>query len=317
MPHQSLLWAIPAGAGLALSLAQPLFATNTFPSSGNVGIGTVSPGHYASILEAVNNSGTPRISVGTTNAGGYSGFQFLSGSVYKGGFFRNGQNDDLSLWTASDGSAPRFVISNATGNIGIGTTVPAYKFHATDSSNQVSMGIGEPMSSTTALTGFRAASWNDGNVYLDAKVGAGGSLIYRYGEGAQSGSSNTWMTVKGGNVGIGTPTPSHKLSVNGTIRAKEIIVDTGWADYVFAPDYRLAPLSEVEAHIQEHKRLPGMPSEATVAKEGVSLGEVQTMLLAKLEENTLHLIAQEKAIQSLQRENAELRERLQHVEGRQ
>lgn len=78
----------------------------------------------------------------------------------------------------------------------------------------------------------------------------------------------------GGNVGIGTTTPSHKLAVNGTIRAKEVIVDTGWADYVFAADYRLAPLSEVEAHIRDKRHLPGIPTAAEVAEHGVSLGEI-------------------------------------------
>src|SRR5690606_3310258 len=107
---------------------------------------------------------------------------------------------------------------------------------------------------------------------------------------------------------------SHKLSVNGTIRATEIIVDTGWADFVFDPDYKLAPLSEVEAHIREKRHLPGVPSAAIVAEEGVSLGEMQKLLLQKIEELTLHQISQEKRlneqaerIRALEVENERLR----------
>jgi hypothetical protein len=62
-----------------------------------------------------------------------------------------------------------------------------------------------------------------------------------------------------GNVGIGTSAPTEKLSVNGRIRAKEVIVETtGWSDYVFAKDYKLASLGEVEQHIQSKGHLPGL-----------------------------------------------------------
>lgn len=97
-----------------------------------------------------------------------------------------------------------------------------------------------------------------------------------------------------GNIGIGTITPTQKLSVNGAIRAKEVIVDTSWSDYVFADDYKLASLNEVERHIKAEHHLPGIPSATEVAKKGISVGEMQARLLAKVEELTLHLIAQEK-----------------------
>jgi hypothetical protein len=115
-----------------------------------------------------------------------------------------------------------------------------------------------------------------------------------------------------GNVGIGTTTPSHKLAVNGAIRAKEVIVDTNWADYVFEADYRLAPLAEVESHIKAKKHLPGIPSAAEVAEHGVSMGDMQAKLLSKVEELTLHLIAQEKRLTQLEAENRDLRAQLRH-----
>ncbi|MFZ1800874.1 MAG: hypothetical protein WAU24_13490, partial [Chitinophagaceae bacterium] len=62
------------------------------------------------------------------------------------------------------------------------------------------------------------------------------------------------MSLTGsGNVGIGTYNPTYKLDVCGTIRAKEMRVSTGWCDYVFADDYDLMPLSEVEKFISVNK----------------------------------------------------------------
>ena len=88
-----------------------------------------------------------------------------------------------------------------------------------------------------------------------------------------SGASQARFSIlSNGGVGIGTTSPTHKLAVNGTIKAKEVIVETSvWSDYVFADDYVLAPLAEVEAHIKEHKHLPGVPSASEVSeKESLS-----------------------------------------------
>lgn len=118
-----------------------------------------------------------------------------------------------------------------------------------------------------------------------------------------------WFVVTNkGRVGIGGVSyPDHALEVNGTIRAKEIKVETGWADFVFAPDYQLPTLGEVEAHIKEHKHLPGIPTEAEVKKDGANLGEMNVKLLQKVEELTLYMIQQNKEIDSLKKEVQQLR----------
>lgn len=105
-----------------------------------------------------------------------------------------------------------------------------------------------------------------------------------------------------GNVGIGTTSPDSKLTVNGTVHAKEVRVDLNGAlaDYVFEPDYELTPLSDVQTFIQENRHLPDMPSAAQAEQEGISLGEMQNLLLRKIEELTLYTLQQEKRIKELE-----------------
>ena len=105
-----------------------------------------------------------------------------------------------------------------------------------------------------------------------------------------------------GSLGIGTTNPNGwKLAVNGKIRAKEIKVETNWADYVFEDEYNLPTLQEVEQHIKEKGHLKNIPSAKEVEKNGVELGEMNKLLLEKIEELTLYTIAQEKRIQALEK----------------
>ncbi|CAL2106076.1 conserved exported hypothetical protein [Tenacibaculum sp. 190524A02b] len=101
-------------------------------------------------------------------------------------------------------------------------------------------------------------------------------------------------------VGIGTsnPDPKFKLSVNGQVRAKEVTVETDWADYVFEKDYNLPTLKEVETHIKEKGHLKNIPSAKEVAEKGIKIGEINAKLLEKIEELTLYTISQEKKIQT-------------------
>ena len=86
----------------------------------------------------------------------------------------------------------------------------------------------------------------------------------------------------------------------GTIGAEEVIVSPTGADYVFQPGYYLQPLSEVNAYIQEHHHLPDIPSAEEGRAKGVGVGDMQTKLLAKIEELTLHLIRAEERIEQLE-----------------
>lgn len=96
-----------------------------------------------------------------------------------------------------------------------------------------------------------------------------------------------------------------RTEINGYLVAKKIAVAPNptifgdWADYVFADDYDLRSLAEVEAFIKANKHLPEVPSAKEVAENGLDLFKMDATLLQKTEELTLYTIAQEKKIQTL------------------
>jgi len=165
----------------------------------------------------------------------------------------------------------------ATGRVGIGTTTPSVNY-LLDVRGGFSAVGGE-----SVFSNFTFVDPAPGLPY-SVKIGGGGFAV----------RGNAFFLD---NVGIGTSSPTEKLSVKGKIRAQEIKVEiTGWADFVFAKDYKLPTLQETENHIKAKGHLPGIPSAAEVEANGIELGEMNKKLLQKIEELTLHLINQEKRL---------------------
>ncbi len=100
-----------------------------------------------------------------------------------------------------------------------------------------------------------------------------------------------------GNIGIGTAIPDEKLTVKGKIHTQEVRVDMSGPlvpDYVFAEDYKLKSLQEVEEYIKQNKHLPEIPSAQEIEKNGLMLAEMNMNLLKKMEEMTLYMIEMKK-----------------------
>jgi hypothetical protein len=107
----------------------------------------------------------------------------------------------------------------------------------------------------------------------------------------------------GGNLLIGKTTQqnsNYKLDVAGTVRANEVKINLDGADFVFEPDYKLLPLNDLERFVKENKHLPDVVPAKEMEANGANLGELNTVLLQKIEELTLYIIEQNKRIENLE-----------------
>lgn len=160
---------------------------------------------------------------------------------------------------------------------------------------------------SNANTPTTATITNGYGLYLGTMAGTHKWSLYSADQSASS--------YFAGNVGIGTgvTNPVHPLQVNGTIGATEVVVSSTGADYVFDADYKLSPLSDVEEYVKENHHLPDIPSALEVAANGISVGEMQSKLLAKIEELTLHLIELDRKNKSLEQDNRSLNQEVQEI----
>jgi len=133
-----------------------------------------------------------------------------------------------------------------------------------------------------------------------------------FGYGQENNPYSNITQAENGYIGINTPNPDAMLTVKGSIHTQEVVVDLEGAvapDYVFEkyfkgesllnPGYEFLSLSEIEAFIKKNHHLPKVPSATEIDEKGLSLKAMNLLLLEKVEELTLHAIAQQKLIESL------------------
>jgi hypothetical protein len=143
-------------------------------------------------------------------------------------------------------------------------------------------------------------------IYQKVSIGNGGSIVpddnfYVNGTSRMDGS-----LAVGDNVKI---YPDGKMWVRNQIKVN-LDKPESWGDFIFEPNYKLKPLSEVEAYVKEHKHLEGIPSANELVKDGIDLGAMTNILTQKLEEMTLYMIEMNKTIELLKKENEELRKEI-------
>lgn len=234
--------------------------------------------------------------------------------------------------------APHIFNTN-TGNVGVGPfdSAPDANFHLR-SQGIADFQISRPLTGNGVVGRFRIINETNGNMLnMVLRTTAGRDLVI---QSAFNAATNEWyefsrldfsnalyefrpgigqiqfqnsadvLFVNSGAVGIGiseadaeTKLEGIALGVNGTIKATELIVELyeNWPDFVFADDYELMSLYEVENYIKQNRHLPNVPSEAQVLEGGVNVGEMTSILLQKVEELTLHIIELNKRIEELEK----------------
>ncbi len=234
------------------------------------------------------------------------GFQNWSLSGDETGVSLDDNTGGQTPLTVFKGAPDNSVVVASNGRVGIGASAPEGNLHINGLSNQdVFNGVGpDPAgnSNTGALNfGYSGFSFGVGSGFFNVRpvttaVAPNPSLRFA------TGNIQRMITTNIGRVGIGNVAPTQVLDVTGNIRASGNFISGATTlnvpDYVFAPDYKLRPLSEVAAYIEKERHLPEIPSAETIKAEGLNLSEFQMKLLQKIEELTLYALQQEKVIRA-------------------
>ncbi len=318
----------------------------TIKDNGNVGIGTTNPAEKLTIKGTDNyfaagqtpypweHTHTIGVKMGTDATAGVIDFMRWTGtetsygtaliSQYNsdGGYGLDFRIDNRTTKTRATTS--RMFISSS-GEVGIGTVSPQAKLHIANGT----LRTWTPLAGTVGIFESTAASrsfvtitgQNQAELWFgDGAVQALGRIRYEPENNLMefwTAQSQKMVLDSSGNLGIGTTSPSEKLSVNGSIRSHEVKVEIeNWPDYVFKNDYTLLSLADVKKHIATKGHLPNMPSATVIKEEGAALGALNVKLLEKIEELTLYTLEQEAQLQQQQHINKTLMERLSQIESK-
>jgi hypothetical protein len=255
-----------------------------------------SPGSYSITAKATDNTGTINNAVIYIGVESLNYFWSTTGNIATGGdtsFIGTVDSNRLAIRTKN---IERMSIL-PTGNIGIGTITPTAQFHTTGSVRLA--GVTSDSTKTRVLV-----SDTSGNLFYRSATSLTGR--WQYAGGVVFDSTDA--------IAIGTSNPQgYKLAVNGTAIFTKVKVKTAgtWPDYVFKKDYRLPDLKELEVYLAKYRHLPGIASEADVQKDGIDVGDEQAALLKKVEELTLYLIDENKA---LKQQNQQLDKQQQEID---
>ncbi|WP_320052043.1 hypothetical protein [uncultured Acetobacteroides sp.] len=307
------LFLLMLGFSISYSInAQTIFIPNGTNGIGNtakdVGIGTSSPSNIQGWGTVLDVRGSDHSKILTTNSANDLKMGIFNHTSWYGGGGFVGTESNHNLFFLTNYNVKMTILTN--GFVGIGTSSPNSMLHI-KTPNYTTKGIiiesdnakleygnhAITLSSKPTWSNVPYIEWNNPQGLRQAYLGWDPSVFNLTLENGYN------FSINGGNVLIGKPTqvnPAYKLNVAGKVRADEITVNTSGADFVFENGYNLRPLTEVEAYVKENKHLPDVAPAAEMQNNGVSIGEMNTKLLQKVEELTLYLIDKDKKIKELE-----------------
>lgn len=198
---------------------------------------------------------------------------YFTGTALNDGFVIESYNYETTLSHKETGDLKiknnsAELILTAGGKVGIGAANNSYKFNVD----------GDMHASSLSLSGGITCQ---GNAQIFGVLAVGSGLYY--------GADGT-LTVGSG----------FSCTAAGALKVKSLrVTTTDWPDYVFGGGHRLMPLSEVESYIQANGHLPEVPSAEEAEADGVDLGEMNRLLLQKVEELTLYVIELQKQLDEM------------------
>lgn len=194
------------------------------------------------------------------------------------------------------------IVLSSTGRFGYGDTVSTHRFnvHGTarfdsDVKMTQSLVVDGTLSTGGALTVGGALN-STGSLTIGS-ISNPGNLTVHGNTSMEFGLTVGGATTLNGALRVGN---GFYCDAGGGLKVKYLKVTlTDWPDYVFGGGHTLMPLNELESYVNEHSHLPGVPTAKEVEEQGADLGEMNRLLMEKVEELTLYVIDLQKQINEL------------------
>lgn len=248
---------------------------NIYYNAGNVGIGTTTP------LEAIDVVGTANISedlrIGQQNGNGVFVFN------------TEAETDVHDMILYDNSNVPRVYLAGTYGRTSFSLANKSgqevFQVDHQEDTKNVYLHMPRP-DSRIVISGY--GDYKPEHKFI---VRNGSSLF----EGDILSTGKIGIGIEAGEI----PSDYH-FAVSGKIISEEVKVklqSSGWPDYVFAKEYNLPTLKQLENYIKTHGHLPNIPSSKEVTENGIQLGVMNAKLLEKIEELTLYIIQIKKELE--------------------
>src|SRR5258708_4395334 len=207
-------------------------------SNGYVGIGTTNPLGQLDVAGVVRmDNGVSQANYFATLAARYDSSHPFTLTVENnmGGTAKEG----VVVYSSLGGGYLNLALG-LNGNVGVGTTNPSGMLSVSKSNGG---NTSEAASAAIYIDQDESTIQGPGTytqIRMGGNLGLDGTILTI----SNAGRAEKKRVNTGSNVGSRPTTTGYPLTVNGAVRAKEVIVDTGWSDYVFDDNYALAPLSD-------------------------------------------------------------------------